>query len=328
MNPVPPPPFDGAHPPLGIPQPPHAVPPQPVSRMAVPFAWGAYLKRTPARLVGTADVIVLVLALLPALILAALGAWPAALGVAIVGAVMALPFLSTRVNTRTSVLSPRVRSVDVAPRTGRVHTADQYALPAPGTVRGVIVPHNWIRTIALLCPGVGLLIIPWIAAARFRDPATGSWGIDAYVTAGISLLPALVTIAVAFATARRYGVVVVADGVLVSNPLYARMIPWQQIASVRPTCNTEGRGQVDMICLDLVPGARPVRFKFGLLGKLTMLLVSETRSKIELPLQHFDIDPVLMLNLLYDLHTQPPRRAEIADGRIFEYLRFMLTQPR
>ncbi len=59
-----------------------------------------------------------------------------------------------------------------------------------------------------------------------------------------------------------------------------------------------------------------------------MLFVSPTRSKVELPFQHFDVDPVLMLNLLYDLNTHPPLRAEIVDGRIFEYLRFMLAQPR
>ncbi|RVW04421.1 PH domain-containing protein [Rhodococcus spongiicola] len=298
--------------------------------MAVPFPWGKHLKRTSGLPIGASDVIMLVVALIPAVLLAVAGSWAAALGVGIFGMTVALPVMAAHANTRTKVLSSRVRSVDVDPRTGRVRAADQSAPPAPGAVRGVLFPHSWIRVLTLLCLGAFMLLVPWFAAARFRDPATGSWGIDAYVIAGICALPALAAIAVAVATVRgwRYGITVVDDGVLVSNPLFARMIPWQQIAGVRPTRNREGRIPVDMICLDLVPGTRPVRLPSGMLGRLTMLFVPQTRSKIELPFQHFDVDPVLLLNLLYDLHTQPPLRAEIVDGRIFEYLRSMLAQPR
>ncbi|MEV0945076.1 hypothetical protein [Rhodococcus sp. NPDC049939] len=298
--------------------------------MAVPFPWGKHLKRTSGLPVGASDVIMLVVALIPALLLAVAGSWLAALGVGIFGMIPALSVMAAHANTRTKVLSSRVRSVDVDPRTGRVRAADQSAPPAPGAVRGVIFPHSWIRVLTLLCLGAFMLLIPWWFGTPFRDPVTGSWGIVSYVIGGITALPALATIAVAVATVQggRYGITVVADGILVSNPLFARMIPWQQIAWVRPTRNREGRIPVDMIRLDFAPGARSVRLPSGMLGRLTMLFVPQTRSKIELPFQHFDIDPVLMLNLLYDLHTQPPLRAEIVDGRIFEYLRSMLAQPR
>ncbi|WP_206038259.1 hypothetical protein [Rhodococcus sp. HNM0569] len=300
------------------------------SRMIAPLEWSSQRPGPRHPVTVVLRIVFAMLVVGPVVVVAMSGAWLLALGLAILVGLLSIPAVTLGANTRCDAISPRVRRVDVDPATGRSHDADTSVPPTLDTVRGLLLPHNGIRVLSLFAPGAGLLVLPALSAARFPDSTVGS-ALGIAVMTIVAAIPAAVVLAGAALTQarRKYGVVAVADGLLVSNPHYARFVRWEQIAWIRPYHNTEGRAGVEMIRIDLHPSAPPVvRYAFDPFGRLALTMVDPRRDRIELPIQHFDLDPVLLLNLLYDLHTHPELRPELADGRIVDYLRFMLTQPR